>query len=96
MHRRECCCRIVTGTPKASRKDANPRTAVEMMNAGVSGVLGFRWEVEEAVAILFVREFYNSYVLLRRSVTEAYRSACAEARGFDMGQPGWASAVLIN
>jgi CheY-like chemotaxis protein len=80
----------------SSCQSISVRTAVEMMKAGVSGVLGFRWEVDENVAIEFVREFYKSYVEFGQSVIEAYRSACSEARVVNMGQPLWASAILIN
>jgi CheY-like chemotaxis protein len=80
----------------SSCQSATMRTAREMMKAGVSSVLGFRWEVEEDGAIEFVREFYRSCILLQQPLLESYRSACAEVMSGRRGQPVWASAVLMN
>jgi CHAT domain-containing protein len=80
----------------SSCESVTVRTAREMMKAGVSGVLGFRWPVEEDGAIEFLREFYRSCILLQYSVTESYRRACAEVKAGRMGEPVWASAILIN
>jgi hypothetical protein len=70
-------------------------TAVEMMNAGVTSVLGFRWEVKEDTAADYVRAFYRSYLELGRSITEAYRDACNVARVGNMGDPSWVAPIIV-
>jgi CHAT domain len=72
------------------------RSAVEMMNAGVQSVLGFRWEVEEELAVKYIREFLNAYLLSGNSMPEAFRTACDEVRAGHQGTPAWASAILVT
>lgn len=92
-------CKIKTKIPYlvflSSCQSSSSTTALEMMKAGVSTVLGFRWEVEEEAAARFVKEFYKSYLQLRAPITVAYRDACAEVRVVDQGIPGWASAMVF-
>ena len=71
-------------------------TAVEMMEAGVENVIGFRWEVEESTAADYVAAFYKAYLGRREPVTEAYRYACDQARVLSQGTPGWASAIALT
>jgi hypothetical protein len=79
----------------SSCESGSPRTAVEMMKAGVINVIGFRWEVEEAVAVEFIRTFYKAYIQMGEPVTESYRNACANALALDVSNPGWVAATVF-
>jgi hypothetical protein len=80
----------------SSCESGSARTAIEMMNSGVEYVLGFRWEVEERFAIAFIKEFYSEYLKRKSEVRKSYWLACKEIQSRYMGQPEWASAILLN
>lgn len=81
----------------SSCSGASLRTALEVMRAGASGVLGFRWEVEEKSCVRYIKRFYNAYLDPDHPMTlpDAYRHACAAERGDAGESPTWASAVAV-
>jgi CHAT domain-containing protein len=80
----------------SSCQSGSVQTALEMMQAGVETVIGFRWEVEETTAADYVAAFYKAYLGRREHVTESYRFACDQARVLSQGTPGWASAIVLT
>jgi hypothetical protein len=80
----------------SSCESGSARTAVEMMDAGVEYVLGFRWEVEEEGVIEFIKEFYSEHLKRKSEVRKSYWLACKEIQSRSTGQPEWASAILLN
>ncbi|MCK1396499.1 CHAT domain-containing protein [Bradyrhizobium sp. 1] len=80
----------------SSCESGSARTAVEMMKSGVEYVLGFRWQVEEEFAIAYIKEFYTEHLKKKSEVRKAYWLACKEIQSMHMGQPEWASAILLN
>ncbi|WP_322028518.1 CHAT domain-containing protein [Paraburkholderia sp. J76] len=71
------------------------RTAIEVMRNKAQAVLGFRWTVDDGACVEYFRQFYRSYLIDNKSISEAYYGACRGVRNSNHGLPIWASAVAI-
>jgi hypothetical protein len=80
----------------SSCESGSTRTALEMMDTGIEYILGFRWEVEEQFAMKFITRFYSEYFKKNSDVRQSYWQACKQIQSMHMGQPEWASAILLN
>ncbi|MFM0631220.1 CHAT domain-containing protein [Paraburkholderia xenovorans] len=71
------------------------RTAIETMRNGAEAVIGFRWDVNDAVCIDYFKAFYRAFALEHRSLPEAYHDACRAVEASAHGSPLWASAIAV-
>jgi hypothetical protein len=79
----------------SSCEGTSVKTAMETMKGGAEGVIGFRWEVDDALCVEYFNRFYRSYLKDGRSYSESFRDACREVYGDFNSLPTWASAVAV-
>lgn len=71
------------------------RTAIEAMRKGADAVIGFRWDVNDAVCVDYFKYFYKAYAVDHRSLSQAFKEACSGVEDDAHGTPLWASAIAV-
>lgn len=76
-------------------RGASTRTAIEMMRAGASATIGFRWDVEDLPVVDYFGDFYRAIFKENKSLSGSFRDACHEQYCRLSGSPLWASAIAV-
>ncbi|MFM0521833.1 CHAT domain-containing protein [Caballeronia jiangsuensis] len=79
----------------ASCGSASVVTATETMRGGAEGIVGFRWEVDDAECAEFFERFYHAYFKRGSSLAESFRDACRDEKPIQTQLLQWASAVAV-